>query len=187
VKIVAGLGNPGPEYDDTRHNAGWWMLDRLAHDWRLGPFQRDKSALVASGYLSGQGVTLVKPMTYMNRSGGALVALLQGKELDPRQDLLVIVDDAALDVGRVRLRPRGSAGGHNGLASVIGALGTEEFSRLRIGVGKPPPEESMIDWVLSPMPAADEDVVLGLLPELTEGVRIWIEEGAESSMSRINR
>jgi PTH1 family peptidyl-tRNA hydrolase len=123
----------------------------------------------------------------MNRSGGALVALLEGSELDPLRDLLVVVDDVALEVGRVRLRPRGGAGGHNGLSSVIAALGTEEFSRLRIGVGRPPEGGSMIDWVLSPMPAEEEDAVLELLPELTEGVRVWMEEGAEAAMSRINR
>jgi PTH1 family peptidyl-tRNA hydrolase len=187
VKIVVGLGNPGPEYDDTRHNAGWWLLDRLAHDWRLGPFRAQGGALVCSGQVSGGGVVLAKPTTYMNRSGGALLALLEGSELGSLQDLLVVVDDAALDVGRVRLRPRGGAGGHNGLSSVIAALGTEEFSRLRIGVGKPPQGESMVDWVLSPMPAEDEDVVLGLLPDLTEGVRVWVEEGAEAAMNRINR
>ena len=187
MKIVAGLGNPGPEYDDTRHNVGWWLLDRLAHDWRIGPFRAQGGSLVASGELSGQGVILAKPTTYMNRSGGPLAALLEASGLESLADLLVVVDDAALEVGTVRLRPRGSAGGHNGLASVIAALGTEEFSRLRIGVGKPPQGESMVDWVLSPMPPDDEDAVLGLLGELAEGVRIWVEEGAEAAMSRINR
>lgn len=184
---MAGLGNPGPEYDNTRHNVGWWLLDRLAHDWGLGPYQPQGGALVASGLLDRQGVVLAKPTTYMNRSGGALVALLEGGELDPLRDLLVVVDDVALEVGRVRLRPSGGSGGHNGLSSVIAALGTQEFSRLRIGVGRPPQGESLIDWVLSPMPAEEEDAVLGLLPELTEGVRIWIEEGVEAAMSRINR
>jgi PTH1 family peptidyl-tRNA hydrolase len=153
----------------------------------MGPFRKEKSTLVAWGQLSGQPVVLVKPTTYMNRSGGALLAWMEGQPLNPQRDLLVIVDDAALNVGSVRLRPRGSAGGHNGLASIIAALGTEEFSRLRIGVGKPPSGESMIDWVLSSMPAEDEDTVLGLLPELTQGVGVWIEEGAEAAMNRINR
>jgi PTH1 family peptidyl-tRNA hydrolase len=187
LKLVAGLGNPGPEYDDTRHNAGWWLLDRLAHDWRIGPFEAQRGALVASGRLGGHGVVLAKPTTYMNRSGGPLLALLREGELDPPRDLLVVVDDAALDVGRVRMRPRGSAGGHNGLSSVIAALGSEEFTRLRIGVGKPPEGASMVDWVLSPMPPEEEDVVLGLLPQLSDGVRVWIEEGAEAAMRRINR
>jgi PTH1 family peptidyl-tRNA hydrolase len=186
LKIVAGLGNPGPEYDQTRHNVGWWAVDRLAYDWGIGAFTREGKALVAEGSVKGRSVLLVKPTSYMNRSGPALVPLL-GPNVEPERDLLVVVDDAALEVGRVRLRPGGSAGGHNGLASVAAALGTEQFSRLRIGVGRPPAGESLIDWVLSEMPAEDEDVIVGLLPALAAGVEVWMEEGAEAAMNRINR
>lgn len=187
MKLVAGLGNPGAEYDDTRHNAGWWMVDRLAYDWGLGPFAREGRALLTSGQVRGQAVLLAKPTTYMNRSGSALLPLLDRGDVEPSRDLLVVVDDAALDVGRVRLRPRGSAGGHNGLASVTAALGTEEYARLRIGVGRPPPGQSLVEWVLSPMPAEDQEVVVGLLPGLTQGVEVWLEEGVEIAMNRVNR
>jgi PTH1 family peptidyl-tRNA hydrolase len=187
VKIVAGLGNPGPEYDQTRHNVGWWAVDRLAYDWGLGPFARQRKTLVASGSVKGHEVMLVKPTDYMNRSGPPLAALLPGPPFEPAKDLLVVVDDANLEVGRLRLRGRGSDGGHNGLASVAASLGTDEYSRLRIGVGRVPPGESLVDWVLSAMPPEDEDVVVGLLPTLSEGVRVWMEEGPEAAMNRINR
>jgi PTH1 family peptidyl-tRNA hydrolase len=187
LKVVAGLGNPGPEYDQTRHNVGWWAVDRLAYDWGIGPFQREGRALLASGRVGNREVLLAKPAAFMNRSGPVLAALLPELDFSPARDLLVIVDDVALAAGRLRLRPRGSSGGHNGLASVAAALGTEEFGRLRIGVGVPATGISRVEWVLSAMPPEDEDVVVGLLPELAAGLEVWLEEGPEAAMSRINR
>jgi PTH1 family peptidyl-tRNA hydrolase len=184
MNVVAGLGNPGPDYDSTRHNVGWWMLDRLAHDWGFGTFRQEGRALVTGGTVGGRRVELVKPTTWMNRSGAGL---LPYRELDPSTDLLVVVDDAALDVGRVRFRPSGSPGGHNGLKSVSAVLGTDDYARLRIGVGRCPPETDLADWVLSPMPPEDEDAVVELLPELTEAVGLWLDEGIEAVMNRYNR
>lgn len=182
-----GLGNPGPEYDATRHNVGWWMVDRLAYDWDFGPFKRDGKAFVSEGEVDSTPVRLMKPTTYMNRSGLALRPLRVLDDFDPGEDLLVVVDDAALDVGRVRFRPEGGAGGHNGLKSISGALQSHEYDRLRIGVGRKPEGEDLSDWVLSPMPEQDEDEVVGLLPELTEAVEVWIAEGIEAAMNRFNR
>jgi PTH1 family peptidyl-tRNA hydrolase len=182
-----GLGNPGPEYDATRHNVGWWVVDRLAYDWDFGPFARDGRAFVTKGEVGREQVRLVKPNTYVNRSGLALRGLRDLEGFDPVTDLLVVVDDAALDVGRVRFRPEGGAGGHNGLKSVSGALQSNEYARLRIGVGRKPDGEDLSDWVLSPMPAEDEEVVVGLLPELTEAAGVWIDEGVEAAMNRFNR
>ncbi|MDT8340938.1 MAG: aminoacyl-tRNA hydrolase [Longimicrobiales bacterium] len=187
MKVIAGLGNPGPEYDGTRHNVGWWVLDRLSHDWRMGSFRREGRALVNEGTVGGQRVTLVKPTTWMNRSGAALAPLRGAADFDPATDLLVVVDDASLDAARVRFRPSGSAGGHNGLRSVEAVLGTREYPRLRIGVGRCPPGEDLADWVLSPMPAEEEDRVVALLPELTRAVEVWLDEGTEAAMSRFNR
>jgi PTH1 family peptidyl-tRNA hydrolase len=186
LKVVLGLGNPGPRYDATRHNVGWWVVDRIAHDWNAGPFRKEGPALVAEGAFAGQAVRLTKPVTYVNRSGAALTAP-ELAALDPTRDLLVVVDDAALDVGRVRFRPGGSAGGHNGLKSVEAVLGTTDYARLRIGVGQCPPDVDLADWVLSPMSDPDEEVVVGLLPELARAVEAWIEEGTESAMRRFNR
>jgi PTH1 family peptidyl-tRNA hydrolase len=187
MKVVLGLGNPGPEYDATRHNVGWWLMDRVAYEWGFPLFEREGRAMVSDGYRNETGFRLMKPLTYMNRSGGALTPLASMTEFLPGKDLLVVVDDAALDVGRVRFRPRGSPGGHNGLKSISGALGTHDFARLRIGVGEPPAGEDLSDWVLSQMDSEDEDMVLGLLPELVKGVEVWGNEGVEVAMDRFNR
>ena len=187
MKVVLGLGNPGPEYDATRHNVGWWVVDRLAYDWDFGTFTRRGKAFVTEGDVGEERVLLMKPTTYMNRSGLAMRALRELDDFDPVEDLLVVVDDAALEVGRIRFRPEGGAGGHNGLKSVSGALQSNEYGRLRIGVGKKPDGVDLSDWVLSPMPEEDEGEVVDLLPELTQAVRVWIDEGMEAAMNRFNR
>lgn len=186
MKVVLGLGNPGPDYADTRHNVGWWLLDHLASRWKATSFERDRSLESASARVGGEEVRLVKPLTYMNRSG--LVARALAAAVDVGRDLLVVVDDAALPPGSARLRAQGSAGGHNGLLSVEGALGTIAYPRLRIGVGTPPPGVDLAEWVLSPFDAADdEEQVLALLPRLAEGVEVWVREGIERAMNVTNR
>jgi PTH1 family peptidyl-tRNA hydrolase len=187
VKVVVGLGNPGPEYDATRHNVGWWLLDRLAYEWGFPLFQREGRAMVTEGSRGKERYRLMKPVNYMNRSGQALVALASLSEFHWEEDLLVVLDDAALDVGRVRFRSRGSPGGHNGLKSVSQVLGSDEYARLRIGVGVPPDGEDLSDWVLSPMGPEDEDVILGLLPDLVRGVEVWGREGMEAAQNGFNR
>jgi PTH1 family peptidyl-tRNA hydrolase len=187
MKIVVGLGNPGPEYDATRHNVGWWLLDRLAYEWDFPLFQREGRAMVSEGSRNDEVFRLMKPTTFMNLSGQALGGLAEVPDLLPEKDLLVVVDDAALDVGRVRFRPEGSPGGHNGLRSVSRALGSDHYARLRIGVGVPEGTEDLSDWVLSPMGPEDEDVILGLLPELVRGVEVWGFEGIEAAMNSFNR
>jgi PTH1 family peptidyl-tRNA hydrolase len=166
---------------------GWWLLDRLAYEWDFPLFERVGKALVTEGAREEIPFRLMKPTTFMNRSGGALTSLvgLPGFELE--QDLLIVVDDAALEVGRVRFRAKGSPGGHNGLKSISGALGTHDYARLRIGVGELPPNEDLSDWVLSPMEPDQEDVVVGLLPELVKGVETWAREGVEVAMNEFNR
>ncbi|MBT8397304.1 MAG: aminoacyl-tRNA hydrolase [Gemmatimonadetes bacterium] len=187
MKVVIGLGNPGPEYDATRHNVGWWLLDRLAYEWDLPVFEREGRALVTEGSRNEEVFRIMKPTTFMNRSGQALSGLADLSGFLPEKDLLIVVDDAALDVGRVRFRPQGSPGGHKGLKSVSRALGSDEYGRLRIGVGVPTGNEELSDWVLSPMSEGDEDVILGLLPELVRGVEVWGIEGMETAMNNFNR
>jgi len=187
MKVVVGLGHPGPEYDATRHNVGWWLLDRMAYEWDLPLFQREGRTVVTEGRRGEVVYRLVKPLTFMNRSGQALSSLAAFRDFTPTEDLLVVVDDAALEVGRVRFRPRGSPGGHNGLKSISRFLGSDEYPRLRIGVGIPPDGADLSDWVLSPMEEGDEDQVLGLLPGLVEGVEVWGSEGIEEAMNRFNR
>lgn len=183
-----GLGNPGARYDATRHNVGWWLVDALCHQWSATPFQQEDLWLRATASLAGVGeVWLVKPTVYMNRSGIAVGVLAQSQSLDLQDDLLVVVDDVALEPGRPRFRARGSAGSHNGLQSVESALGTRDYARLRIGVGAAPQNVDLADWVLSEFDdPADEDAVLAILPRLVEGVEVWAREGIVAAMNRYN-
>ncbi|HSL71374.1 MAG TPA: aminoacyl-tRNA hydrolase [Longimicrobiales bacterium] len=187
MKLVCGLGNPGPEYASTRHNVGWWVVDRLRREWEFGRFSRKGATLMAAGWVDQQEVALVKPLTYMNRSGTALLQLLADFPINVTTDLLVVVDDTALPVGRLRFRAHGSAGGHNGLKSVESALQTREYARLRIGVGARPAGVDLADYVLSDFLPAEAACVLELVPVATNGIRIWVEEGIESAMRCSNR
>jgi peptidyl-tRNA hydrolase, PTH1 family len=187
VKVIGGLGNPGPRYEATRHNVGWWLVDWLSREWGLGPFRESGPAVTAYGRVGAHDVLLLKPITFMNRSGAALAPARTDPEVDIATDLLVVGDDTALEVGRIRLRPAGSAGGHNGLKSVEAALGTQEYARLRIGVGMPPEGVGLSEWVLSEFDPADEDVIVSLMPELQAAVRTWMDDGVEAAMSRHNR
>jgi PTH1 family peptidyl-tRNA hydrolase len=186
VKVVACLGNPGPEYSTTRHNVGWWLADRLAEEWRLGRFRQHGSGASAEGRVAGHDTRVVKPLTFMNRSGAVLAPLLRIPDFDIQRDLLVVVDDIALEPGRARMRAAGSAGGHNGLKSVESELGTRDYARLRIGVGARPPGTDLAEWVLSTPPLEDRRAILDLLPSLVECTGDWLEHGIETAMNRCN-
>jgi peptidyl-tRNA hydrolase, PTH1 family len=180
------LGNPGAEYFGTRHNVGWWLADRVAAVHDLGRFRQEGAAAVARGRIAGELVQVVKPLTYMNRSGRVAEAVARRAGFELARDLLVVVDDVALDPGRVRLRPGGSAGGHNGLKSVQASLGTTEYARLRIGVGAPPPGAVRSDWVLSAPGRADREAILERFDDLVGCVEVWVAEGTERAMNRCN-
>jgi PTH1 family peptidyl-tRNA hydrolase len=186
VKVICGLGNPGPEYAATRHNVGWWLVDHLAATWRIGLWRHGPLARIAAGVVAGHEVRLLEPTTYMNRSGAALEGLSALPEFDVERDLVVVVDDIALEPGRVRLRAQGSAGGHNGLKSIEAVLGTIRYPRLRIGVGAPPPGVGLVAWVLSPMSVQDKELILERFPLVEAGLRVWLGEGNEAAMSRLN-
>lgn len=187
MKVVCGLGNPGEEYAATRHNVGWWVLDEVRTRWGLPAWRREGRARVSAGTREGTPVLLVKPWTYMNRSGAVLAPLSMRPEFEVATDLLVVVDDAALDIGRIRIRARGSAGGHNGLRSIEASLRTQEYARLRIGVGGAPPGVDLADWVLDEFEEQEEDEIRSLLPDLVEAVAVWLTEGAEPAANRYNR
>jgi peptidyl-tRNA hydrolase, PTH1 family len=183
-----GLGNPGPEYDETRHNAGFRLADHLAARWRLGAFGRGERARQVAGTVDGRPVVVLKPQTYMNRSGAALAPLRALPDFDPAADLLVLVDDVALPVGRFRLRGAGSAGGHNGLKSIEGALQRQDYARLRIGVGPVPAGlTELADFVLGPFEPEEWRTVGDLLDPMSEAVECWLADGIERAMSRFNR
>lgn len=191
MKVILGLGNPGRQYEATRHNVGWWLLDYLADVWHFDGWKRDREAMVTTATVHGVRVRLIKPLTYMNLSGGVLRSYLRRQLWSAPKDLLVVVDEVALPVGRYRLRARGSAGGHNGLKSVEAAIGNQEYARLRIGVG--PSEErkgiykDLADFVLAPFARDEREDVLALLPKLENAVEIWMREGPERAMNVHNR
>jgi peptidyl-tRNA hydrolase, PTH1 family len=190
MKIVLGLGNPGPEYERTRHNVGWWVVDHLADVWRFEGWKKDGESRVASGTVHGQRVRLVKPQTFMNLSGAVLRPYLRREAWDKSRDLLVVVDEVALPVGSFRIRARGSAGGHNGLKSVEGALKSQEYARLRIGVGPEDPARrrgNLSDYVLGDFGKREAKVVQELMATLTELTESWLKEGAETAMNRFNK
>jgi PTH1 family peptidyl-tRNA hydrolase len=186
MKLVAGLGNPGRRYEGTRHNVGFDVLDLLARrhgaEWEAAP--RGIEALVARW--RSHDTVLAKPLTFMNLSGTAIVALLQFYKIDP-VDLLVVVDDVNIDLGRLRLRPGGSAGGHNGLKSVIGSLGSEQFARMRIGVGRGDQRRDLADHVLARFDAGERSTVAGMVDRAADAVELFIAEGINAAMNRYNR
>ncbi len=190
MKVILGLGNPGREYENTRHNVGWWVLDHLADVWRFENWRKDGDALAVTGLLGSDRVRLMKPLTYMNLSGAVLRPYVRRPFWAAAKDLMVVVDEVALPVGTYRLRARGSAGGHNGLKSVQQALGTMEYPRLRIGI-KPADEQQQIDdladFVLSPAGTADRGAILALLPDIRRALETWVHDGIERAMNDHNR
>ncbi len=184
MKLVVGLGNPGSEYARTRHNVGWRAIDRLADraGWAGRGRQRDASSVVMGRYL-GLDLTLIKPLTFMNDSGLA-VRKVVARDHAPLTDLLVVADDFALPFGKLRFREGGSHGGHNGLRSIIGELGTEKFSRLRVGIGEP--DRGAQDHVLSTF-APDEVARLDeLLDAVADAVEAWARDGTSKAANRFN-
>lgn len=180
---IFGLGNPGREYAGTRHNVGFDALDILAERHSLRINRNQDHALVAVGSIKGHKVLLAKPLTYMNLSGGSIKALLRRYELSPA-DMLVIADDLALDVGRIRLKPKGSAGGHNGHKSIISSLGTTEYPRLKIGIGGPRGDQK--DYVLSRPSGAEKAEIDDSLKRSVEAIETFIIEGLNAAMNRAN-
>lgn len=190
MKVILGLGNPGREYEDTRHNVGWWVLDHLADVWHFDGWKKDGETRVAAGSVGPWRVRLVKPLTYMNLSGAVLTPYLRRAFWTPASDLLVIVDEVALPVGKYRLRASGSAGGHNGLKSVEQALKSQQYARLRIGI-KPADERreigSLSDFVLAPFGKIEREETLALLPKVQDAVEIWLRDGIAAAMNVHNR
>lgn len=190
MKLFLALGNPGRQYERTRHNVGWWVADHLAGVWHLGAWREEARALTVSGRVGVVHVRIAKPLTYMNLSGTVLTPFLRRPFWSAATDLLVIVDDVALPVGRFRLRARGSAGGHNGLKSVERAVGSQEYARLRIGIRPDDPErvsDDLADFVLAPAAVSERKAIEALLPRLTDAAELWLHDGIEAAMNAHNR
>jgi peptidyl-tRNA hydrolase, PTH1 family len=182
IRLIAGLGNPGAEYNGTRHNVGFEVLDRLAKDWGL-TWQHEKAWHAL--WTKGQNAILVKPTSYMNRSGEPLQSVAHFYKIAPAE-MLVVLDDMALPLGRLRLRPAGGTAGHNGLESIIVQFGTEEIPRLRIGIGAPPPDGS-VDYVLSRFFEEERSVVEKTIARAADAVKCAIDNGLLSAMNQFNK
>lgn len=189
MKVICGLGNPGKEYERTRHNVGWWVVDHLARRWHADTFRKDGQALVATTRVGSEVVKLVKPQTYMNASGDALVGYLRKADFDAARDLLVVVDEVALPLAAIRLRADGSAGGHNGLKSVQRQVGGNAYPRLRIGVAPLHPRASigdLADFVLSPFGREETAFVEAQLTRMGDACETWVRDGIVTAMNRFN-
>lgn len=186
--MIVGLGNPGMQYERTRHNAGFMVLDRLAHRHAPGAVARSRfHAVTLDARIGSEQCVLLKPMTYMNRSGLSVGEAIRFYKLSPPEDLLVVVDDVALPVGSIRIRPSGSDGGHNGLADIDRALGGAEFPRVRIGIGEVPKFMVRADWVLSRFMKEESEAVESGLSTATEAVETVVSQGLNTAMNRFNR
>jgi PTH1 family peptidyl-tRNA hydrolase len=195
VKLIVGLGNPGIEYQFTPHNAGFLAVDRIAEQCGVTVANRRGRALTAKARFAGQEVLLAKPETFMNLSGLSVAALLRELEIEPArlsEDMIVLYDELAIPLGSIRIRERGSAGGHNGVKSISGVLGTEEWTRVRIGVGKPPLESGREvkaggkDYLLSPMRKQELAVLDEVLDRVVKAVEVILTRGAGPAMSEFN-
>ena len=190
MKVILGLGNPGRKYEATRHNVGWWVLDHLADVWHFEGWKKDGDAKVTTATVNGIRTRLIKPQTYMNLSGQVLKPYVRRPFWSAAKDLLVVVDEVALPVGRMRLRQRGSAGGHNGLRSVEAALGSQDYPRLRIGVG--PSEErkgiytDLADFVLAPFARDEREDIIAMMPRFEGAIETWMRDGIDRAMNNYN-
>ena len=184
--LLVGLGNPGREYRLNRHNVGFMLLDRLVDRHSLPLFtRRQGKALITTGFIAGQPAVLAKPQTYMNLSGEAVAALVRFYQL-PLERLLVAFDDIDLPVGTLRLRPEGGSSGQGGMKSIIQHLGTEQFPRLRLGVGRPPGVKAAANYVLKDLRGEELEIVNATLDKAADAVECFIKEGLVMAMNRFN-
>ena len=185
--IIVGLGNPGKEYENTRHNAGFNSIDVLAEKYNINIREAEHKALVGKGYIEGQKVILVKPQTYMNNSGEAVREITDYYKVDPESELIVLYDDISLPVGTLRIRDKGSAGGHNGIKSLIQHLGTQVFLRIKVGVGDKIPEMDLVNHVLGHFNKDDSEVMKESFIKAAEATVLMLGGDIEKAMNTYNR
>lgn len=185
IYLVVGLGNPGREYRNTRHNMGFLALDHLAAHWSITTLKVQGKAIISTGQYAGNKVILAKPQTYMNLSGQAVSALMNFYKV-PLEHLLVIHDDVDIPFGTIRIRPGGGFGGQKGVGSIIEKLGTQEFARMRLGVGRPPGQMDTANYVLQSFSKEDEEFLQSVFAKSDEAVETFITEGLNTAMNRFN-
>jgi PTH1 family peptidyl-tRNA hydrolase len=185
MKLIVGLGNPGAEYERTRHNVGWRVVDAFASKFRIAVTKHEKNALTGSGRVAGGSVMVAKPLTFMNLSGDA-VRLLTNVYVESTTDMIVVYDDIDLPLGRLRIRPNGSAGTHNGMRSIISSIGTENFPRLRFGIGSNE-QGRLRDYVLDEFAAEEEPVVARAVDRAVDALLLFVRGDLKRAMNQFNR
>lgn len=185
MKLVVGLGNPGKQYEKTKHNIGFMVVDAIADSVPHTPWREEQGAEVCSITVAGEKVLLVKPQTFMNVSGESVGPLMRYYKIDP-SDVYCIYDDMDLPVGKLRIRPNGSSGGHNGIKSLISHLGTENFPRFRVGIGRPLPQWTVIDHVLAPFSEESQEKVQKGIKDTVKAVLGTLEVGIDKGMNQFN-
>ncbi len=184
--IIVGLGNPTKEYQATRHNVGWDAITRISDDYRISMDFKKHKAVCGKGFLEGEKVILAQPMTYMNLSGESVRELLDFYKVTPKE-IIVIYDDISLEVGQLRIRKKGSAGGHNGIKSIIAHLGTDEFPRIKVGVGDKPKGWDLADYVLSRFKEEEQAAIREALKNSSDACRMIITSGIDAAMNLYNK
>lgn len=184
--IIVGLGNPKKEYENTRHNIGFDAIDELADANNISVIERKHKALIGKGYIEGQKVILAKPQTFMNLSGESIRALIDYYKIDETDELIVLYDDVSLEPGKLRIRKKGSAGGHNGIKNIIAHLGHDVFQRVKIGVGEKPKGYDLADYVLGRFPKEEKPMICEALKKTRDAVRCMMAEGADAAMNKFN-
>ena len=185
--IIAGLGNPTLAYEGTRHNVGFDVIDALADQYNISVDGRKSRALIGKGIIEGQKAILVKPQTYMNLSGESVGAVVDYYKVDEETELIVIYDDVSLDVGQLRIRKKGSAGGHNGIKNIIAHLGTETFLRIKVGVGEKPKKYDLADYVLGHFSKAERKIMEEGYQKAIRAVTMMINGETDAAMNEYNR
>jgi PTH1 family peptidyl-tRNA hydrolase len=183
--IVLGLGNPGPKYKNTRHNVGWWCMDELESRSSIKIGRGNRNTDVGEGYLAGIPVTLAKPQAFMNKSGDSAIYVSDRYNTDPSH-LVVITDDMAIAPGKIRIRAQGGNGGHNGLKSINQRLGTQEFTRIRIGIGRPFDRADELEWVLKSFPPDDLTLIKAAVVRAADSVESILIDGLDRAMNKFN-
>ncbi len=185
--IIAGLGNPTAQYQGTRHNVGFDVIDKLADRYNISVEGRKSRAFIGKGIIEGQKVLLVKPQTFMNLSGESIRGLVDYYKIDPETELLVIYDDISLDVGQLRIRKKGSAGGHNGIKNIIAQLDTQVFARIKVGVGEKPKGYDLADYVLGHFSKAEREMMEEGYDNAIEAIKLFLQNDIDQAMNLYNR
>ncbi len=186
MKVIVGLGNPGTEYDKTRHNMGFMCIDRIADVNNINIIEHKFKAIIGKGFIAGQKVILCKPLTFMNNSGESVREVLDYFKLSAADDLIVIYDDIDLDVGKMRIRERGSAGGHNGIKNIIAHTGTQDFKRIRVGVGAKPEGTDLVKHVLGHFNAEDTATLKEVFDKVADAATYMVTDDTATAMNKYN-